>query len=87
MNAQQILDSVYGTQTTDPVAAQLAAVLAQYTQEFQAGNLSRDEYLELIQDLHTEHLIDAQCQDLEAKIRLNQICNAVISAASVLSSV
>jgi hypothetical protein len=45
MNAQQILDSVYGTQTTDPVAAQLAAALAQYTQEFQAGNLSRDEYL------------------------------------------
>jgi hypothetical protein len=86
MNAQQILESVYGTQTNDPVAAQLAAVLAQYTQEFQAGNLSKDEYLELVRDLQTEHLINAQCQDLDAKIRLNQICNAVISAATVLSS-
>jgi hypothetical protein len=87
MNAQQVLDSIYGTQTNDPLAARLAAVLAEYTQEFQAGNLSKEEYLELLQDLQTEHLINSQCQDLAAKERLNTICNAVISAASVLSSI
>jgi hypothetical protein len=87
MNAQDILNSVYGTQTQDPQAAQLAAVLAQYTQEYQTGNLSKEEYLELVSDLQTEHLINAQCQDLAAKERLNTICNAVISAASVLSSI
>ena len=87
MKAQDILDSIYGTQTQDPLAAQLAAQLAQYTQEFQAGNLSNDEYLELIADLQTEQLINAQCQDLAAKERLNTICNAVLSAASVLSSI
>lgn len=87
MKAQDILNSVYGTQTQDPLAAQLAAQLAQYTQEFQAGHLSNDEYLELVADLQTEHLIQSQCQDLAAKERLNTICNAVLSAASVLSSV
>lgn len=87
MNAQDILNSIYGTQTQDPLAAQLAAALAQYTQEYQAGNLSKEEYLELVADLQTEHLINSQCQDLAAKERLNTICNAVISAASVLSSI
>lgn len=87
MKAQDILDSVHGTQTQDPMAAQLAAQLSQLTQEFQAGHISNDEYLELIADLQTEQLINAQCQDLAAKERLNTICNAVLSAASVLSSV
>ena len=87
MNAQDILNSIYGTQTQDPLAVQLATTLAQYTQEFQAGNLSNDEYLELVADLQTEHLINARCQDLAAKERLNTICNAVLSAASMLSSV
>lgn len=87
MNAQQILDSIYATQTTDPTAARLAAIAAEYTQQFQSGQLSRDEYLELVQDLQTEYLIDAQCQDLAAKERLNQIVNAVIGAAAILSSI
>lgn len=87
MNAQNILDSIYGTQTQDPMAIRLAEALAEYTKEFQAGNLSNDEYLELVADLQTEHLINAQCQDLAAKERLNTICNAVLSAASVLSSI
>jgi hypothetical protein len=37
MNAQQILDGIYGTQTQDPIAQQLAGVLAQYTQQFQSA--------------------------------------------------
>ena len=45
MNAQQILDSIYATQTTDPTAARLAAIAAEYTQQFQSGQLNRDEYL------------------------------------------
>jgi hypothetical protein len=86
MNAQQILDSIYGTQTQDPVAAHLAAVLAEYTQQFQTQQLTTEEYLELITNLQTEQLINAQCDDLSAKERLNTIINAVAGAASVLSS-
>jgi hypothetical protein len=87
MNAQQILDSINGTQTEDPVAQQLAGVLLQYTQQFQAGQLSKEEYAELVRDLHTEQIINAGCADMVAKEQLNTICNAVLDAASMLSSI
>ena len=87
MRAQDILDSINGTQTDDPRMAQAATLLAEYTQEFQAGRLSSEEYQELVADLQVENLIYAQCDDLAAKERLNSICSAVLSAASLLSSV
>jgi hypothetical protein len=85
MKAQDILDSVRGTQTQDPLAAQIAAQLAEYTEQFQSGQLTSDEYQELIADLQVESLINSKCQDLEAKERLNTICTAVLNAASMLS--
>lgn len=87
MKAQDILDSIHSTNTNDPVAAQLAAQLAEYTQQFQTGQLSSDEYQELVADLQVEHLITSKCADLEAKERLNTICTAVLNAASMLSSI
>ena len=87
MKAQDILDSVHGTKTQDPRMAQAAAMLSEYTMEFQAGRMSSDEYQELVADLQVENLINAQCDDLAAKERLNTICSAVLNAASLLSSV
>ena len=87
MIAQQIIDGITGTQTQDPVAQQLAEVLVQYTQQFQAGQMSRDEYVELVKDLQTEQLINAQCSDLAAKEQLNTICNAVVDVANMLSPI
>lgn len=87
MNAQQILNEIYGTQTQDPVAAQMAAWMAEVTAAFQAGQMSNDEYLELLRDFQRQQLINATCQDLASKERLNNIINVVISAASVLSSI
>lgn len=87
MIAQDILNSLYETKTQDPAASRCAAQIAEYTQQFQTGQLSNDEYLELIADVQLEHLIEGQCADLAAKERLNTICNAVISAANILSSV
>lgn len=87
MKAQDILDSIHSTDTSDPQMAQLASLLSDYTKEFQAGRLSNEEYQELVADLQVEQLINAQCQDLAAKERLNMICTAVLNAASMLSSV
>ena len=87
MKAQDILDSIHGTETQDPVAAQLAAQLVEYTQQFQTGELSNEEYQELVADLQVEHLINSKCSDLAAKERLNTICTAVLNAASMLSSI
>jgi hypothetical protein len=87
MNAQQILNEIYGTQTQDPVAAKLAAWLAEVTTAYQSGQMETDEYLELLGDFQRQQLINATCSDLESKERLNNIINVVISAASVLSSI
>lgn len=87
MNAQQILNEIYGTQTQDPVAAQIAAQLAQVTQAYQQQQISTGEYLEILRDIQTQQLINAQCQDLSSKERLNTIINVVASAANVLSSI
>ena len=87
MNAQDIINEIESIPCNDPVLLPLGNALHQYTRQFQSGELSKDEYLELLQDLHTEHLIHSQCADLAAKERLNTICNAVIGAAKVLSSI
>ena len=87
MNAQQILNEIYGTQTQDPVAAKLAAWLAEVTTAYQGGQMETDEYLELLGDFQRQQLINATCSDLESKERLNNIINVVISAGSVLSSI
>lgn len=87
MKAQDILDSIHGTETQDPVAAHIAKQLAEYTKQFQSGELNSEEYQELVADLQVESLINSKCQDLEAKERLNTICNAVLNAASMLSSI
>jgi hypothetical protein len=86
MNAQDIINEIESIPCTDPQLLPLGNALHQYTRQFQSGELSNEEYLELLQDLQREHLIHLQCQDLAAKERLNTICNAVISAGRILSS-
>jgi hypothetical protein len=87
MNAQDIINQIESIPCNDPALLPLGGALHQYTRQFQSGELSNDEYLELLQDLQREHLIHLQCQDLAAKERLNTICNAVISAGRLLSSI
>jgi hypothetical protein len=62
----------------------LAQQLEQLTKEYECGNLSKDEYIELLADFKTQQLISAQCKDLAAKENLNSIVNVVINAASIL---
>ncbi len=85
MNAQMILNEIYGTPVQDPAVLALAQQLEQMTKEYEAGNMSKDEYIELLADFKTQQLIIAQCNDLAAKERLNGIVNVVINAASVLA--
>lgn len=84
MNAQDIINEIESISCNDPALLPLGNALHQYTKQYQAGELSKDEFLELLQDLHTEQLINAQCADLHAKERLNTICNVVLNGASML---
>lgn len=85
MNAQDIINEIESIPCDDPALLPLGNALHQYTKQYQSGELSKDEYLELLQDLHTEQLINAQCNDLHAKERLNTICNVVITGAKMLA--
>jgi len=84
MNAQDIINEIESISCNDPALLPLGNALHQYTKQYQAGELSKDEFLELLRDLHTEQLINAQCADLHAKERLNTICNVVLNGASML---
>lgn len=85
MNAQDIINEIESIPCNDPALLPLGNALHQYTKQYQSGELSKDEYLELLQDLHREQLINAQCADLHAKERLNTICNVVITGAKLLA--
>lgn len=87
MNAQDIINEIDSIPCDDPALLPLGGLLRQYTLQFQSGELSKDEYLALLQDLHLEQLLHIQCSDYGAKQRLNTVCNVVIGAAKVLSSV
>ena len=84
MNAQDIINEIESIPCNDPALLPLGNALHQYTKQYQSGELSKDEYLELLQDLHREHLINVQCADLQAKERLNTVCNIVLRSASML---
>lgn len=85
MNAQMILNELYQTSVNDPEVLKLANQLEQLVKEYEAGNIDKDEFVELLVDFKTQQLIIAQCQDLSSKERLNNIVNVVINAASLLA--
>jgi hypothetical protein len=85
MNAQMILNELYQTSVNDPEVLKLANQLEQLVKEYEAGNLDKDEFVELLVDFKTQQLIIAQCRDLASKERLNNIVNVVINAASLLA--
>jgi hypothetical protein len=85
MNAQMILNELYQTSVNDPEVLKLANQLEQLVKEYEAGNIDKDEFVELLVDFKTQQLIIAQCRDLASKERLNNIVNVVINAASLLA--
>ena len=54
MTSQDIIDSICGTKTQDPVLVEIAHQLEGYTRQFQTGELSNEEYQELVADLQVE---------------------------------
>lgn len=84
MNAQDIINEIERISCNDPALLPLGNAMHQYTRQFQSGELSQDEYLELLKDLQIKHLIHIQCSDMAAKEQLNTICNAVIAAGRLL---
>ena len=85
MTADDILQEIQSIPCNDPSVLPLGNALHEYTTAYKNGDLSKDEYLDLLKTLHLEHLINLQCQDLQAKERLNTICNVVLQGAKMLA--
>lgn len=62
--------------------SQLAAYYNEYTQAYESGQCSKEEYLNLLQGLATEQIIASTAEELEFKEQLNVAINAAITIVS-----
>jgi polyhydroxyalkanoate synthesis regulator phasin len=78
---QSLLASI-SSQHPDVNAA--AAQVNQYTEMCKAGQISKEEYVELIKDIQRQINIQASMAELESMEKLNTAINGLINIASVL---
>lgn len=57
--------------------------LADYNYAFEQGQISKDEYISLLQGLEVEKAATLNAEELQKKEQLNTYINAAISAASL----
>jgi hypothetical protein len=78
---QSLLASI-SSQNPDVMAA--AATVNQYTEMCKTGQISKEEYTELIKDVQRQINIQASMAELEAMERLNTAINGLINIASAV---
>jgi hypothetical protein len=66
-------------------SAQLAAYLNEYTQAYESGQCTKEEYINLLQGLDVEQVIASTAEELQFKEQLNVAINAAISIASAVA--
>jgi RNA polymerase-interacting CarD/CdnL/TRCF family regulator len=67
--------------TADENTRQVATATAAYTEELRAGNISKSEYSELLQDLQRQIVITENMSQFETKQRLNTAITALVTLA------
>jgi hypothetical protein len=65
--------------------AELATYYNEYTQAYETGQISKDEYLNLLQGLEVEKAVANTAEELEFKEQLNVAINAAISIVSAVA--
>jgi len=56
-----------------------------YTGMYQTGDMSKDEYLNLLRGLEVEKAVSMNAEEMQRKEQLNQIINAAISVVSAVA--
>lgn len=80
--SNDILNSLNGYTTIhDQKLAKIAQNAAALTEEYNSGDLSADEYAELLEDLETQTRIADGAADLNAQKQLNTLINVAITIA------
>ena len=57
----------------------------EYTSMYQTGDMSKDEYLNLLRGLEVEKAVSMNAEEMQRKEQLNQIINAAISVVSAVA--
>jgi predicted ATP-grasp superfamily ATP-dependent carboligase len=78
---QSLLASI-SSQNPDVMAA--ASTVNQYTEMCKTGQISKEEYAELIKDVQRQINIQASMAELEAMERLNTAINGLINIAGMV---
>jgi hypothetical protein len=65
--------------------AQLAEYYSEYTQAYENGQCSKEEYLNLLRGLEVEKTVASTTEELEYKEQLNVAINAAISIVSAVA--
>ena len=78
---QSLLASI---SSQDPNVAAAAALVQKFTEMGISGQISKEEYVELIRDIQREVNIQASMAELEALERLNTAINGLINIASLV---
>jgi hypothetical protein len=70
--------------STDPAVQNAANLTNQYTEMLRAGEISPEEYVEILADIQRSTVISEQMSEMEAKQRLNLAINGLISVAKLI---
>jgi hypothetical protein len=70
--------------STDPAVQNAANLTNQYTEMLRAGEISCDEYVEILADIQRSIVISEQMTEMEAKQRLNLAINGLINVAGLI---
>jgi hypothetical protein len=79
---QQLCECFNGSQ--DPNVQQSALTANQYTEMLKQGQLSKDEYLELLSDIARTNEINKSVNNLQVMEYMNVAINGLISVASAI---
>ena len=69
--------------TSDPVLSEAAGAAFNYTEMCKRGEISREEYVELVADIQRQANINQSMNDLETLEKLNTAINGLITLAKL----
>ena len=64
---------------------QLKQTLQSVTSQYENGELSKEEYLELVKDIDTSKLVATTAEEIEDLAALNGVLNGVIAGISLVA--
>lgn len=81
LHQQQLGECFHGSQ--DPDVQQAATQANQYTEMLKAGQISREEFVQLMEDLKSTAIINKNMDDMRVLEHLNTAINGLINLAKL----